>query len=261
MFINDPPSRNKDAKTAVGSVSIRLAEVAAFGEGLPETWFDYEKVPGASRAELQQITANVKNAIRQHFAVLLGIGESLLRAKEIAGHGNFLPWLEAEFRWSERSAQDYMAISKHLQGKSASFADLNRSTALALIKAPTEVRGEIMARADAGEVIPRAEIKAMLAARAKAALAARAGPQPKPAANVLRMDVETRRLVISSVGYVVCDPDSAPVEEPTRTVEAPADISRKHLQTILALLPFLSDQDFGTLYNTVVGERPANSIH
>jgi hypothetical protein len=170
---------------------------------LPETWFDYDKVPEASRAELQQITANVKNAIRRHFAVAVEIGESLLRAKEIAGHGNFLPWLAAEFRWSERVAQDYMAFAKHFQGKSASFADLNLSTARALIKAPAEVRDEIMARTDAGEVISKAEVKATLAARA--------GPQPKPAANVVRVGIATRRLVVSNVGYVV----AAPVEEPT----------------------------------------------
>jgi hypothetical protein len=139
--------------------------------------------------------------------------------------------LAAEFSWSERTARLKMCIAEFFQGKTAIFADLDLTTATALIKAPVEVRDEIMARADAGEVISKAEVKATLAARA--------GPQPKPAANVVRVDIATRRLVVSNVRYVL-DPDSAPVEEPTRIVEIPADISRKHLQTILSLLPFLS---------------------
>jgi hypothetical protein len=257
---NQAPPRDKeaDAKIQATLLANKIAEVAAFGEGLPEAFFDYGEVPEANRDELNQLTAGIKNAIRQHFAAIVEIGESLLRAKEIAGHGNFLPWLAAEFRWSERAAQDYMAIAKHFQGKSASFADLNLSTARALIKAPVEVRDEIMARADAGEVIRKAEVKATLATVA---------PQRAPAANVIRMDVNTRRLVVSSVGYVR-NLDSAPVdpvtitapEEPVRTVEASADISRKHLQTILGLLPLLSAQDFGILYNAVVGERPTTAL-
>jgi Protein of unknown function (DUF3102) len=261
MFISDPPSRGKDAvKIAVGFVSVKLAEVAAFGEGLPESFFDYGEVPEANRDELHQLTAGIKNATRRHLAVLVEIGERLLRAKEIAGHGNFLPWLAAEFSWSERTARMYMRVAEFFQGKTATFADLDLTTATALIKAPVEVRDEIMARADAGEVINKAEVKATLAARAD--------HQPKSAANVLRVETTSRRLVVSTVRYVR-DPDSAPVdpvtitppEEPFLTVEASADISRKHLQTILGLLPLLSTQDFDTLYNIVVGERPVRALH
>jgi hypothetical protein len=32
-------------------------------------------------------------------------------AGQRGGHGHFLSWLEAEFRWSERSAQNYMAVA------------------------------------------------------------------------------------------------------------------------------------------------------
>jgi hypothetical protein len=98
MFISDPPSRGKDtAKIAVGFVSVKLAEVAAFGEGLPETFFDYGEAPEANRDELHQLTAAIKNAHRRHLAALVEIGESLLRAKKIAGHGNFLPCWRPNF--------------------------------------------------------------------------------------------------------------------------------------------------------------------
>ena len=224
--------------------------MAALGEGLPETWFDYNKVPEANRAELRQITANVKNSTRRQLAAVVENGEGLLRAKEIAGHGNFLPWLAAEFFWSERTARMYMRVAEFFQGKTATFADLDLTTATALIKAPTEVRGEIMARAAVGEAIPRAEIKAALA---------RVNPQPKPAVNVVRVPISTRQLVVSTVGYVR-GPASAPVEEPARAVAAAADISRRNLETILSLLPTLCTQDYATLANTVAGEQPTRAL-
>ena len=73
MSFNLPsPDPEADAKVTVGLISVRLAEVAAFGEGLPETWFDYGDVPEATRDELRQLTADIKNAHRPHLAVVFG---------------------------------------------------------------------------------------------------------------------------------------------------------------------------------------------
>jgi hypothetical protein len=36
-------------------------------------------------------------------------GELLSKAKAVAGHGNFLPWLKENFAGSERTAQNYNA--------------------------------------------------------------------------------------------------------------------------------------------------------
>ena len=79
----------------------------ALGEGLPETFFDYGCVPQESRAEVYELTKSVKDARGRHLAVIVEIGGALRRAKELLGHGNFLPWLKAEFRWSERTARNY----------------------------------------------------------------------------------------------------------------------------------------------------------
>lgn len=42
-------------------------------------------------------------------------GEMLSEAKEKAGHGNWLPWLEANFPSSERTARGYMAMAANRQ--------------------------------------------------------------------------------------------------------------------------------------------------
>ena len=117
-------------------VANEIARAVALGEGLPETFFDYGCVPQESRAEVYELTKSVKDARGRHLAVIVEIGEALMRAKELLGHGNFLPWLKAEFRWSERTARNYMSLAAHFQGKTANFADLDLGTARELIDRP-----------------------------------------------------------------------------------------------------------------------------
>ena len=141
-------------------VANEIASAVALGEGLPETFFDYGRVQEESRAEVYELTKSVKDARGRHLAVIVEIGGALCRAKELLGHGNFLPWLKAEFRWSERTARNYMSLAAHFQGKTANFADLDLGTARELIDAPAEVSDPIMRRAEAGETISREEVKA-----------------------------------------------------------------------------------------------------
>jgi len=138
------------------------SRAVALGEGLPETFFDYGCVPQESRAEVYELTKSVKDARGRHLAVIVEIGGTLRRAKELLGHGNFLPWLKAEFRWSERTARNYMSLAAHFQDKTANFADLDLGTAQELIDSPAEVSEPIMRRAEAGETISQEEVKAAI---------------------------------------------------------------------------------------------------
>jgi hypothetical protein len=146
-------------------VANQIASAVALGEGLPETFFDYGCVPQESRTEVYELTKSVKDARGRHLAVIVEIGEALRRAKELLGHGNFLPWLKAEVRWSERTARNYMSLAAHFQGKTANFADLDLGTARELIDAPAEVSDQIMRRAEAGETIGQEEVKAAVRIR------------------------------------------------------------------------------------------------
>jgi hypothetical protein len=143
-------------------VADEIARAVALGEGLPETFFDYGCVRPESRAEVYELTKSVNDARGRHLAIIVEIGGALCRAKELLGHGNFLPWLKAEFRWSERTARNYMSLAAHFQGKTANFADLDLGTARELIDAPAEVSDPIMRRAEAGETISQEEVKAAI---------------------------------------------------------------------------------------------------
>jgi hypothetical protein len=168
-----------------GTTASEMARVAARGNGLRETDFDYAAVPVENVAEINKLVLRIKASHKRHLEAVYEIGADLLRAKELLGHGNFLPWLQAEFRWSDRTANNYMSIARFFQGKSANFADLDVGTAAALASrsTPVEIRKELLGRADAGEIITRDEVNERLAAAREALKSAKA------AARIARSEV------------------------------------------------------------------------
>jgi Protein of unknown function (DUF3102) len=66
-------------------------------------------ISGAVDAELAEL-ANQIRKVGGH--AIITIGEHLIAAKKLAGHGNWHSWLEREFGWTDRKAQRYMAIAK-----------------------------------------------------------------------------------------------------------------------------------------------------
>ena len=59
----------------------------------------------------------------QTISDVVEIGEFLVEAREYVEHGDWLPWLEREFLFSERTAQNYMAAYE-FSLKYATVADL-----------------------------------------------------------------------------------------------------------------------------------------
>jgi hypothetical protein len=68
------------------------------------------------RREVDAAEADFQSAV----AHAIRAGELLIEAKAQVGHGNWLPWLKANFDGSERTAQNYMRLAL----KSAAVADL-----------------------------------------------------------------------------------------------------------------------------------------
>jgi hypothetical protein len=159
-----------------GTAVAEIARVTALAKGSPETDFDYAAVPVENVAEINKLVWRIRATHKRHLEAVYEIGADLLRAKELLGHGNFLPWLQAEFRWSERTANNYMSIARFFQGKTAYFADLDVGTAAALAakSTPAEIRNELMDRAVAGQTVTREEVRQRLAAGREARQAARA---------------------------------------------------------------------------------------
>ena len=71
--------------------------VVGFNYDLLET-----KVAEQVRTSADRIRERVKKTVED----LIEVGNDLLGVEEALGHGQFLPWLKAEFGWSERTARD-----------------------------------------------------------------------------------------------------------------------------------------------------------
>ena len=119
------------------------------------TLFDYRSLDAETRIVVQQKTSEIRTLMRRAAQDIVDIGLRLIEVKARLPHGQFLPWLEAEFSdWSERTAQNFMLVGQRF--KSANFADLEIApSALYLLSAPSTpeaARVEAIDRA-AGEPI------------------------------------------------------------------------------------------------------------
>jgi hypothetical protein len=43
---------------------------------------------------------------------IIEIGRELIAAKTTVAHGDWLPWIEDEFGWKERTAENYMMVAR-----------------------------------------------------------------------------------------------------------------------------------------------------
>ena len=79
---------------------------------------DLMKVVESSPAELDALTLSfvqeraeaIRGLARQTAENIVRIGEHLVAVKERLGHGNWLPWLEGEFGWSDETARKFMRV-------------------------------------------------------------------------------------------------------------------------------------------------------
>ena len=91
--------------------------------------------------ELDRIRERIKKTVEG----IIEVGNELLAVKDALPHGQFLPWLRAEFGWSERSAQNFMSVAE--QFKSAKIADLPIQPSAAYLLAAPSVPDEAREKA------------------------------------------------------------------------------------------------------------------
>lgn len=105
---------------------------------------DLMKVAESSPAELDQPTLSfvqeraeaIRGIARQTAENVVRIGEHLVAVKERLGHGNWLPWLEAEFGWTDRTAERFIQVYKLVKSDKLSNLPAFEVSALYLLAAP-----------------------------------------------------------------------------------------------------------------------------
>lgn len=125
------------------------------------TIFDYTQLDTETRAIVQQETDELKAIVKRSAQDIIIIGQKLIRVKETLPHGEFGKWLDSEFGWTDRTAQNFMRVYQMF--KNENFSDLNFApSALYLLAAPStpeEARTEILQRAENGEAILYTQVK------------------------------------------------------------------------------------------------------
>jgi hypothetical protein len=127
--------------------------------------FDYGSLDSESRIVVRRKTAEIKERVRRTRRTIIEIGERLIDVKARLGHGQFGRWLEAEFEWSCRMAQELMNVAQAF--KCALNADLDigptAMRSLAAPSVPEAARREAISRAEGGDKIGVREAKEIIA--------------------------------------------------------------------------------------------------
>jgi hypothetical protein len=150
------------------------------GELVPVVGFNYDlletKVADKVRSSAQTIRQQLQNTLEN--AVM--IGQAFLVVKEALEHGQFLPWLKAEFGWSERTAYNFMSVAQRFE--LATIANLPiQPTAAYLLAGPSvpdEARQVAVEKAEAGEEITVSAAKEIVAETRKKKRPRRQKPVP-----------------------------------------------------------------------------------
>jgi len=127
--------------------------------------FNYDLLETKVADKVRTAADRIRERIKKTVEDIVEVGNDLLAVKEAVPHGQFLPWLKAEFGWSERSAQNFMNVAE--QFKSAKIADLpiqpSAAYFLAAPSVPDEARQKAVEKAEAGEEITFATARVIVA--------------------------------------------------------------------------------------------------
>ena len=94
--------------------------------------------------DIEVITQEILDAKRRGGEAILTIGRCLTEAKQTIPHGEWLPWLNERVEFSERTARNFMRLSREWSNRQA-LAHLGAAKALTLLALPAEERESFIA--------------------------------------------------------------------------------------------------------------------
>ena len=127
--------------------------------------FDYGELTATEVKKCEAAVDRITKCQRRMAADILAIGKELLAVKERLEHGQFGDWIKHYFGWASSTAARMMDAAK-VFGEFPNLGNLTIDTsALYLLssdKCPDETRDEFVERAEKGERITHAMVKAEL---------------------------------------------------------------------------------------------------
>ncbi len=145
--------------------------------------FDYSQLEASVAERVRTAAENIRQKVKKTIEEIIEVGNELLKMKEALPHGQFGPWLRAEFGWTERTARNFMAVAEGFGAKSEMISDLTiQPTAAYLLAAPSvpeEARQTAIERAEGGEKITTVVAKEIVAEAKKKAVRGGKSSPPK----------------------------------------------------------------------------------
>jgi hypothetical protein len=128
---------------------------------VPTVAFNYDLVTEDFQGTLIATAERIKSRVRRQTADIIAIGHDLLAIKADLEHGLFLKWVTAEFNWSARTAQNYMAAAEWAGAKYETVSHLPPKLIYDLTSksTPAEIKAEVRAELDAGRSVDVQSIK------------------------------------------------------------------------------------------------------
>ena len=126
--------------------------------------FDYSALPTDVADTARAVADRIKDRLDRKMTAIIEIGRDLLAIKEHLKHGQFLAWLQAEFRMTDRTAENYMLAATSFGDKVEIISNLPPTEVyrLASPSMPPSVRDAVVSRLEAGEHIERVELREMV---------------------------------------------------------------------------------------------------
>jgi len=186
--------------------------------------FTYAALSREDEAAAREDAAIIKTNLRSAAESVITVGQALIRQKAKLPHGMFLPWIDAEFGMTDRTALNFTRVADKYGTKSEIVSDLTASALyeLAAPSTPPEIRDRVEEMIVDGEKVTAAQIKRMKAeakaAREESERLRIEAEKPKPAFQVI--DTEA----IRTQAYAAAQAAAAGrIRELEEDVEAHAD--------------------------------------
>lgn len=145
---------------------------------------------------IETITDEILDAQRRGGEAILTIGRCLIEAKEMLPHGEWLPWLNEKVAYSERTAQNFMAVARRYSNPQT-LADLGMAKALTLLALPDSERDEFVQDHNVIDMSAR-QLKQAIKERDEARKAAEEAKADASAAEQARAKMEADMAVVNA---------------------------------------------------------------
>jgi len=130
-----------------------------------QTSFAYSDLAPDTRATVEAAADRLHVLERKTGEQIIEIGALLIQVKVLLGHGRFGAWIDAEFGWSEPTAQRFMRVVDVFENRQIDGFAPSALYVLASGSVPDEIRKEFMAKAEAGEKVTHKDVKARIATK------------------------------------------------------------------------------------------------